>query len=71
MSKEKDLGDVQRVTSGELGQAFQVEAPFETPEGKAVEFFDDHLGAKRGVSTGCGPFALGWLSAPQKIWPKV
>ncbi|MBR4360948.1 MAG: right-handed parallel beta-helix repeat-containing protein [Clostridia bacterium] len=45
------------VTSDTLGRAFEPEQRFENPDGSAIVFDGDYLGAHRGVSALPGPFA--------------
>ncbi|MBO4926503.1 MAG: right-handed parallel beta-helix repeat-containing protein [Clostridia bacterium] len=45
------------VTSDILGRAFEPEQRFENPDGSAITFDSDYLGAHRGLSALPGPFA--------------
>jgi hypothetical protein len=55
------------ITTDTLGEAFEPEERFETPEGKDITFDDDYLGEHRGVSTIPGPFAAG-EDAEKELW---
>ena len=47
------------ITSDILGCAFEPEQRFENPDGSAITFDSDYLGAHRGLSALPGPFAEG------------
>ena len=47
------------ITSDILGCAFEPEQRFENPDGSAIIFDSDYLGAHRGLSALPGPFAEG------------
>lgn len=47
------------VTSDTLGEAFEPEQRFETPDGRDIVFDTDYLGAHRGANIIPGPFAVG------------
>ena len=55
------------ITTDTLGEAFEPEERFETPEGKDITFDDDYLCEHRGVSTIPGPFAAG-EDAEKELW---
>ena len=54
------------VTSDILGCAFEPEQRFENPDGTAITFDRDYLGAHRGLDTLPGPFAEG--KAETEVW---
>ena len=47
------------VTSDTLGEAFEPEQRFETPDGSDIVFDTDYFGAHRGAGIIPGPFAVG------------
>ncbi len=63
------LGDFSAgiITSDILGYAFQPEQRFEDPDGSAITFDQDYLGAHRGISAIPGPFASA-EEAKKQLW---
>ena len=62
------LGDFRDgiITSDILGCAFEPEQRFENPDGTAIIFDRDYLGAHRGLDTLPGPFVEG--SVEKALW---
>lgn len=57
------------ITTKTLGEAFEPEQRYETPEGDDIIFNEDYFGNHRGVSTIPGPFASG-KTASKILWQK-